>query len=418
VSAHTDLHVEAKYQPTELGLIPIEWEVTRLRDFARIETGSTPPTSDPTNYGNEYLFAGPGDLGEVKWIAHTEKRLSAKGFAASRRFPKGAVLFVCIGSTIGKCGLASTDLTSNQQINAVFPVERCSDEFLYYAISAAASRVRALAGEQAVPMVNKSGFAETKVALPPLTEQCSIADVLSGVDALLAELDRLIVKKRDLMQAAMQQLLTGKTRLPGFGGEWERITLGELFTFKNGLNKAKRFFGFGTPIVNYMDVFSNGQILCSELAGRVSLSRQELSTFDVRRGDVLFTRTSETPDEIGMAAVVLDEPSQTVFSGFVLRGRPRNDVLCNEFKAYCFRSSLVRAQIISKASYTTRALTNGRILSAVELPVPPLPEQAAIAAALTDMDAEIASLEARRDKTRALKQAMMQELLTGRIRLV
>lgn len=249
-------------------------------------------------------------------------------------------------------------------------------------------------------------------------EQHAIAEALGDVDALLAGLDRLIAKKRDLKQAAMQQLLTGQTRLKGFHAEWGRATFGELFTFKNGLNKAKHFFGFGTPIVNYMDVFSNGKILCTRLTGRVSLSKQELSNFDVRRGDVLFTRTSETPEEVGMASVVGDEPNETVFSGFLLRGRPRSGVLCDEFKAYCFRSSFVRSQIVSKASYTTRALTNGRLLSGVVLPVPPLAEQSAIAAALSDMDAEILGLETRRDKTQALKQAMMQELLTGRIRLI
>ena len=108
-----------------------------------------------------------------------------------------------------------------------------------------------------------------------------------------------------------------------------------------------------------------------------------------------------------MASVILDEPSQTVFSGFVLRGRPKDERLRNEFKVYCFRSDFVRKQIISKASYTTRALTNGRILSAVLLLVPPEEEQIAIASVLSDMDAEIAALEARRDKTRALKQGVM-----------
>lgn len=266
--------------------------------------------------------------------------------------------------------------------------------------------------------IQRRKFERLEIAVPPLDEQKSIETVLSDVDALLAQLDRLIAKKRDLKQAAMQQLLTGQNRLKGFHAEWGRATLGELFAFKNGLNKAKHFFGFGTPIVNYMDVFSNGKIWCTRLAGRVSLSKQELSNFDVRKGDVLFTRTSETPEEVGLAAVVGDEPNETVFSGFLLRGRPRSQVLCDEFKAYCFRSSFVRSQIVSKASYTTRALTNGRLLSGVVLPVPPLAEQAAIAAALSDMDTEILALQTRRDKARALKQAMMQELLTGRIRLI
>jgi type I restriction enzyme, S subunit len=119
-----------------------------------------------------------------------------------------------------------------------------------------------------------------------------------------------------------------------------------------------------------------------------------------------------------MASVIIDEPYQTVFSGFLLRGRPKDERLLDAFKAYCFRSTFVRNQIVSKASYTTRALTNGRILSAVLLPLPPQTEQAAIAAILSDMDAEIAALEAKLAKARQLKQGMMQELLTGRIRLV
>ena len=107
--------------------------------------------------------------------------------------------------------------------------------------------------------------------------------------------------------------------------------------------RTKEFFGHGTPIVNYMDVFQHPAIYSSMLTGRVSLTNQELSTFDVRMGDVFFTRTSETTDEVGIASVVLDEPSQTVFSGFLLRARPKNNKLCNEFKRYLLCTQL-RAQ--------------------------------------------------------------------------
>ncbi len=274
-------------------------------------------------------------------------------------------------------------------------------------------------GKSGVPGVNRNDLHAEEVSIPTdLDEQRDIAQVLGDVDALLKALVRLIAKKHDLKQATMHQLLTGQTRLAGFSGGWKETQLGKLFTFKNGLNKGKKWFGFGTPIVNYMDVFSNSVISCSRLEGRVSLTSDELRNYEVRRGDVLFTRTSETPEEVGMSSVILDEPSQTVFSGFVLRGRPKGEALCDSFKAYCFRSSFVRAQIISKASYTTRALTNGKILSLVVLDVPLRPEQEAIASVLTDMDAEIAALKQRLTKTRALKQGMMQELLTGRIRLV
>ena len=198
---------------------------------------------------------------------------------------------------------------------------------------------------------------------------------------------------------------------------WEAVLLGDLFAFKNGLNKAKRFFGSGTPIVNYMDVFERPGIRMNDLAGRVSLHVDEIRNFKVRLGDVFFTRTSETIEEIGITSVMLDEPCDTVFSGFVLRAKPRNSRLENQYKQYCFDLRAVRSQIVSNATYTTRALTNGRSLSAVWIAVPPKSEQRAIADALSDMDGLLAALEALIAKKQAIKQATMQQLLTGKTRL-
>ena len=199
--------------------------------------------------------------------------------------------------------------------------------------------------------------------------------------------------------------------------DWNAVLLGDLFVFKNGLNKAKQFFGKGTPIVNYMDVFERPGIRTNDLSGRVRLSPEEIKNFEVRSGDVFFTRTSETVDEIGVASVVLDEPCQTVFSGFVLRARSRDDQLDDQFKQYCFASRQVRSQIVSKATYTTRALTNGRSLSAVWIAVPPKSEQRAIAEVLSDVDLLLDSLSTLIAKKRDVKQATMQQLLTGRTRL-
>ena len=198
---------------------------------------------------------------------------------------------------------------------------------------------------------------------------------------------------------------------------WDVVLLGDLFVFKNGLNKAKRFFGTGTPIVNYMDVFERPGLTKDDLPGRVNLSPEEVKNFEVRLGDVFFTRTSETVEEVGVASVMLDEPCDTVFSGFVLRARPRDGRLNDRFKQYCFATRAIRSQIVSNATYTTRALTNGRSLSAVRIAVPPKPEQRAIAEALSDVDGLLAALEKLIAKKRAIKQAAMRQLLTGKTRL-
>ena len=200
--------------------------------------------------------------------------------------------------------------------------------------------------------------------------------------------------------------------------DWEVVQLGELLSFKNGLNKAKEFFGQGTPIVNYMDVFGHAGLHNDDIQGRVTLSHAEIERFNVRSGDVFFTRTSETVEEIGTAAVMLDDPVDTVFSGFVLRGRSINGRIEKCYKKYCFSNHSIRSQITSTATYTTRALTNGRLLSGVWIALPPTKaEQTAIAEALSDVDALLAGLGRLIAKKRALKQAALHQLLTAKVRL-
>lgn len=198
---------------------------------------------------------------------------------------------------------------------------------------------------------------------------------------------------------------------------WDVAVIGDYLDFKNGLNKGKEYFGYGTPIVNYTDVYKKRGLKKSDINGRVSLSKEEIRRFDVRKNDVFFTRTSETPDEVGMSSVMLDDVEDCVFSGFVLRGRPKNDMFVPEYCKYCFSTKAIRNAIITGCTYTTRALTNGKQLSAIEISVPPKPEQEAIAAALSDMDELISNLEKLIAKKKAIKQGAMQELLTGKRRL-
>lgn len=198
---------------------------------------------------------------------------------------------------------------------------------------------------------------------------------------------------------------------------WDTATIGDFLDFKNGLNKGKDFFGYGTPIVNYTDVYKKRSLKKADIRGRVCLTLDEIHRFDVRKNDVFFTRTSETPDEVGMSSVLLEDVENGVFSGFVLRGRPKNDMFVPEYCKYCFSTEAVRNAIIAGCTYTTRALTNGKQLSDIEIPVPPKPEQEAIAAALSDIDALIVSLEKLIAKKKAIKQGAMQELLTGKRRL-
>ena len=399
------MEVRPGYKQTEIGILPKEWEVKKLREFATIATGSTPPTTDASNYGDEFLFVSPVDLGETKHVTRTEKKLSKKGFSLSRRFPKNSVLFVCIGSTIGKCGVASIELTSNQQINAVLPAPAFSSDFLYYALCAAAPRIKSLAGEQAVPLINKSQFSETLVTLPTLPEQRAIATALSDVDALLGALDRLVAKKRDLKQAAMQQLLTAQTRLPGFSGEWEVAKFGEIAAIRN-VKIVASATPAGTPCVE-LDGLSQGT---GQLLGTVEASGAS-SKYAFKSGDILFGRLRAYLRKYWLAT--FDGICSTEIWPLI----PRDERLRSAFLHLIVQTEeFVEAAGVAYGTHMPRS--DWSVLRNVQIQLPSPLEQTAIAAVLADMDAEIAALEARRAKTRDLKQAMMQELLTGRTRLV
>nr|WP_277926043.1 restriction endonuclease subunit S [Sphingomonas sp. JXJ CY 53] len=198
---------------------------------------------------------------------------------------------------------------------------------------------------------------------------------------------------------------------------WSESSIGAHFEFKNGLNKAKAFFGHGTPIINYMDVYRYPWLMSSHVSGKVDVTKNEQQAYSARQHDAFFTRTSETVDEIGMCAVLMEPIENAVFSGFVLRARPLNDNLSSSFVAYALRGRAVRQQIEATATYTTRALTNGKSLSAVIVALPTPKEQQRIGAALKDIDDLIASLDALIAKKRDIKQAAMQQLLTGKTRL-
>lgn len=208
-----------------------------------------------------------------------------------------------------------------------------------------------------------------------------------------------------------------KTEVGVIPDDWELISMGEIFEFKNGLNKGKEYFGQGTPIVNYMDVYKNRGIIAEDINGKVTVTKNEMASHNVKKGDVFFTRTSETREEVGFSSVLLDNINNAVFSGFILRGRPKKDVLLNEYKKYCFSAEFLRREIISKATFTTRALTNGRVLSNINILIPEKQEQKLIAKALTDTDNLIHSIQNLIDKKEKIKKGTMQQLLTGKKRL-
>ncbi len=408
------------YKQTEIGVIPENWDVKNLGEIADIVTGNTPPTNDQSNYGEDYFFVSPADLGKSKYIPQTQKKLSKKGFSISRKLPPNSILFTCIGSTIGKAGIAPFELTFNQQINAILPNENFSSDFLFYSLNLIAPKIQSLAGEQAVPIVNKCEFEKTTIALPPNTsEQTAIASVLSDTDALIEHLGKLITKKKDIKQGTMQQLLTGKKRLPGFSEKWKVKKLGEIGEITGaGIDKKLKSDEIPVRLVNYLDVFHKNFIYSKDLNHWVTAPVKQFRRCAVKKGDIFFTPSSEMRYDIGISAVAMEDISDAGYSYHVDRLRLFDDWDL-AFRTYIFKTEyfLDQAETICEGSgkrYVI-SITKFREMT-VRYPVDKL-EQTAIAIILFDMDADIERLEKKRDKYTMLKQGMMQQLLTGRMRI-
>jgi len=251
------------------------------------------------------------------------------------------------------------------------------------------------------------------------TEQRAIAAALSDLDALLAALDALIAKKNLIKQGAMQQLLTGKRRLPGFSGEWETKKLEQIGFAYGGLGgKTKSDFEDGRyPYIPFLNIMNNAIIDVNHF-DYVYISASEKQN-KAQCGDLFFNGSSETPEEVGMCSILLEDIPNLYLNSFCFGFRFQKEVDTNGlFLTYLMRSSLGRELIYSLAQGATRYNLSKSQFLKLEVPHPSCREQTAIAEVISDMDAEIQALEQRREKTRLLKQGMMQELLTGRIRLV
>ncbi|MFN1673261.1 restriction endonuclease subunit S, partial [Staphylococcus aureus] len=195
--------------------------------------------------------------------------------------------------------------------------------------------------------------------------------------------------------------------------------VGELLEFKNGLNKGKEYFGSGSSIVNFKDVFNNRSLNTNNLTGKVNVNSKELKNYSVEKGDVFFTRTSEVIGEIGYPSVILNDPENTVFSGFVLRGRPKSgiDLINNNFKRYVFFTNSFRKEMITKSSMTTRALTSGSAINKMKVIYPvSAKEQRKIGDFFRKLDRQIELEEQKLELLQQQKKGYMQKIFSQELR--
>jgi type I restriction enzyme S subunit len=410
------------YKQTEVGVIPEDWEVRRLSDLAKVRSGiaknSNASISNPVTV--PYLRVanvqdGFLDLGEVSSISIGRDDLE-------RYLLRPGDVLMNEGGDLDKLGRGAIwrgELKQCIHQNHVFAI-RCTagllPEFLNaWASGKAARRYFVVAGKQTTNLasINKTAIGGLPIALPSPREQQQIAEALDSLCAHEASFEDLIAKKKQIKQAAMQELLTGKRRLPGFEGEWEVKRLKDIIKtpVTDGPHMTPRFLDTGVPFLSVNNLVNN-RIDLSDLR---FISEEDHRTFSRKckpqKGDILLGKAAS----VGKVAIVESVAEFNIWSPIALVRIADND--SPKFIYYALQSRDLASQI----SLLTNSSSQGNIgmgdIEKLSFRLPEKEEQTAIASALSELDAELAGLEARMEKAQQIKQGMMQQLLTGKIRL-
>lgn len=390
------MEINKGYKMTDVGVIPEDWEVKSIGEVLSICNGMD---YKHLNIGN-YPVYGTGGL-----IAKVDD-----------------YLFEGESVCIGRKGTIDAPIYLNEKFWTVDTLFYTMNfvgvlpKFIYYLFN----KIDWLSLNEAsgVPSLSKDNIKLQLIQTPNLSEQQAIADALTKVDNLITSLTKVIEKKKLIKKGAMQKLLSGEMRLDGFEGEWERKQIGKIgITYSGITGKNKSDFGHGTAkYITFLNVLNNPIINTKELE-LVDISSNENQN-KALKGDLFFNVSSETPEEVGICSVLLDDISNLYVNSFCFGFRITDKEVSGIYLSYLFRTSLGRDKMSSIAQGATRYNLSKDYFNEIELTIPPTKaEQTAIANILTTMDNEIEALEKERDKYKCIKQGMMQQLLTGKIRL-
>lgn len=433
------MEVKPGYRQTEVGVLPEEWEVQRLGDCLakRPSYGINAPAVPYSDRLPVYIRIT--DITEDGRFLAAERVSVRSEISSNYYLEDGDIVFARTGASVGKSYryrphdgplvYAGFLIRVRPNVHRLLPAFASA----YVTTGSYWRWVRLMSMRSGQPGINGNEYAQLPIPLPPLPEQQAVAAALSDTDALLSAQDRLISKKRDLKQAAMHQLLTGQTRLPGFGGtrefvsdelgmrprDWGVVALNDLVDSARGIRYGIVQPGAYDPNGRYMirgQDYSEakGWANPSEVFRVSDAVEHRYRSARVQQGDLIMTIVGYC-GHVEIVPAWLDGANLTQTTA---RIAIKPEKASREFCKYMLLSAVGRSQV---ASFLKGAAQPGLNCGDVEkflLPLPTLPEQIAIAAVFSDMDTELAALEERRIKTRALKKAMTQELLTGKTRLV
>lgn len=414
------------FKPTDLGTIPVDWQVKQIGDFQPfITSGSRGWAAFYSGFGSlfvritnltrERIYL---DLEDVRFV-----NVPSTNSEGSRTELRDGDVLISITADIGIVGYVTESVPKPSYINQHIalvrfdPANVCPLYVSYFLASESVQRLfRALTDSGAKAGMNLATVRQVRLAVPSsLEEQQAIATAMSDADALVESLEQLLAKKRQIKQGAMQELLTGKHRLPGFSEKWRSVSLDAIGKFSKGAGITREQAQSGTiPCIRYGEIYTSHHDCIREFYSWISETVAG-TAIRLRKGDLLFAGSGETKEEIGKCVAFLGD-FKTYAGGDIVILRPEG---CDSmFLGYALNIAPVVRQKASFGQGDAVVHISAASLGRVVVQMPEQAEQTAIAEVLSDMDAEITTLEAKLAKARAIKQGMMQELLTGRIRLV
>lgn len=396
--------------------IPEGWSVKKLGDIGKICMCKR-IFKEQTHHCGEVPFYKIGTFGE-KADAFISWELFAE-YKQKYSYPKiGDILISCSG-TIGRTVIFNGQPSYFQDSNIVWinnDENILLNQYLFYLYNI----IKWKSTESStIARLYNDNIKNTKIYFPPLPEQEKIAGILSCWDDGIEKLSALIEKKKIQKKALMQQLLTGKHRLKGFSSPWHEVKLGNIGTTYTGLSgKDKESFGYGKPYIPYLNIYQNFVIDTNQFELVAIKDGENQNT--VKYGDIFFTTSSETPDEVGISSVLLEEPKEETYLNSFCFGFRLHDfsILLPFYAAYLCRSEQIRKTMYMLAQGATRFnLSKTEFLKSYIYIPSDLAEQKAIAEILSKADEEIELLNKKLEAFKQEKKALMQQLLTGKIRV-
>ncbi|WP_169973973.1 restriction endonuclease subunit S [Tautonia rosea] len=395
-----------------------------------VRGGSPRPAGDPRFFDGSYIpwltVAALTNIPESRMmVSETASCLTEEGALRSRTLLPGTLIIANSGATLGVAKILGIKCCANDGIAAILNLKKgVSAAYLAHYINTRTNYLRdVVATGNGQPNLNTELIGNFKIPLPPtLSEQEAIAEALSDADASIESLEQLIAKKRQLKQGTMQELLTGKRRLPGFSGDWETKRFDELFSvIRNASNSRSELTEEGdVAYVHYGDIHTHQSAFLDVKSKQTYISRDHvLSVPRLANGDLLMADASEDTEAIGKAVEIVGLNGTEAVGGLhTMVLRPKGNALVDGFKGYIQFIPMVRSALVRLATGVSVYGVTKSGVRAIEVKIPDPDEQAAISTILREMDEGIDCLEDKLAKARCLKHGMMQELLTGRVRLV